>query len=335
MRVHTLGVVAVAGLWLQQPALAAGQDSAASEALFDKAVADLEAGKYDSACPAFAESHRLDPRAGTVFALAECEAGWGRLASAVAHYSDYLGMVSRMTGAELARHKDRSKTAEQQVAALRPRVPQLSLVLPPSAPKGTIVKRDDVSLSEVSLGMPLPVDPGSHTITTQVPGGPEHKQTVEIAAGERKRVELALELAGPAGPPTKAADTSESPRQSQPGAGSGRDRTWAYVAGGIGVAGLAAGAVTGLMTMSKKKIADDNCVGASCNQQGLDATEDGKTLGNISTVGFGVGIAGLAAGVVLWVTSPKNEAPASATRGVRPTAFAGSGFGSIGLQGTW
>lgn len=321
------------GVFLQQPVLAAGQDSAASEALFDKAVADLEARKYDSACPAFAESHRLDPRAGTVFALAECEAGWGRLASAVAHYSDYLALVSRMTGAEHARHLDRSKTAEQQVAALRPRVPQLSLVLPPSAPKGTIVKRDDVTLSEVSLGISLPIDPGSHTVTTQVPGGAERKQTVEIAAGERKRVELEIEPAGPGASPANAA--AGQLLAGPPDAPWGRDRTWAYLAGGIGVAGLAVGSVTGLMTLSKKKVADDHCVGALCDQQGLDATEDGKRLGNISTVGFGIGIAGLAAGLVLWVTAPKNDAPPSALRSVRPTAFAGSGVGSVGLQGTW
>ena len=327
------------GLGVAVPA--AGQDSAASEALFNKGVAEMEAGRYPAACPALAESHRLDPRAGTVFTLAECEMKWGKLASAVAHYSDYVGLVSRMQAADKARHGERVKTAEQQLAKLRPQVPQLSLVLPGAAPKGTVVKRDGVTLSEVSLGSSLPVDPGEHVIVTQVPSGPEHEQKVSIGVGENKRVELEIELpkdsASPqpvgAAPASGHIDTSTAPGPEHSPSGAGR--TWGYVAGGIGVAGLAVGTVTGLMSMSKKKIVDDNCSGAVCNEQGVSAADDGKTLGTISTVGFGIGIAGLATGVVLLLTAPKAESKESSGRSWQPTVFASQRAASVGLLGSW
>ena len=325
------------GLCLGLAAPAMAQDSAASEALFNKGVADMEAGKYASACPALAESHRLDPRAGTMFALAECEAKWGKLASAVAHYSDYVGLVSLMTPADKTRHADRAKTAEKQMSALRPQVPQLTLVLPANAPPGTVVKRDGLELSGVSLGTALPVDPGDHVIVTQVPSAPEHEQKVTLAAGESKRLELQLEL-----PKDEAATppaASESPpvaneplRDAPAPSGS---HTWAYVAGGIGVAGLVVGTVTGLMSMGKKKTVDDNCVGTVCNDEGLSASDDGKTLGNISTVGFGVGIVGVATGVVLWLAAPRATPKEAARRSWQPSALVSGSAATVGLTGTW
>ena len=77
-------------LVISAPATAAAQDLAAAEALFSKGLADMEAGRYDAACPAIGESYRLDPRGGTLFTLAECEAKAGKIATAVARYDDAL-----------------------------------------------------------------------------------------------------------------------------------------------------------------------------------------------------------------------------------------------------
>jgi len=76
-RARAIVVLLSLGAWSSADGSAMGQDSAASEALFNKGVGDMEAGNYQSACPALAESNRLDPRAGTLFALAECEAKIG------------------------------------------------------------------------------------------------------------------------------------------------------------------------------------------------------------------------------------------------------------------
>ncbi len=326
-------VLAAIGCW-SAAAPAWAQDSAASEALFNQGVASMEAKDYGAACPALAESHRLDPRAGTLFTLAECEAQWGRLASAVAHYSDYVGMVSHMPPPDKARHQERAKIAEDQLARLRPRVPQLALVLPSRAPQGTVVRRNGVVLKGASLGTPLPVDPGDHVVVTQAPGGPERTRRISIAEGETQRVELQVDEPVASRTPKAGVDGSSTPSDSPRADASSGSRTWAYVAGGIGIAGLAAGTVTGLMSMGKKRTVDDNCDGSVCNEQGLSAADDGKLLGNVSTVGFGVGIVGLTTGAVLLLSAPPSRETTSRP-GWRPIAVAGHGGGFVGVDGSW
>jgi hypothetical protein len=326
-------MLAAAFAALSAPALA--QENAASEALFTKGVADMESGKFDTGCPSIAESYRLDPRPGTMFTLAECEAKWGKVASAVSHYSDYLGLVSHMPTPEKTRHRDRASTAEAQVKKLKPTVPQLTVTLPANAPKDSTVKRDGIVLKSVSLGTPLPVDPGEHVIVTQVPGGPEHEQKLSIATGESKQVVVEIELPkdAAAAPPGPTAAPTASPPPGAPKAppASGM-RTWAYVAGGIGLAGIVVGSVTGIMSMGKKKTVDDNCDGTVCNQTGLSASDDGRMLGNVSTVGFAVGAAGLVTGIVLLITSPS---PKKETARWTPSLVVGSHGATAGLQGAW
>jgi hypothetical protein len=75
---------------------ALAQDSATAKALFKKGLQELDAGHLDSACPLLGESFRIDSQPGTLFTLAECEAQEEKLASAIAHYGDYLQMFSRM-----------------------------------------------------------------------------------------------------------------------------------------------------------------------------------------------------------------------------------------------
>ena len=66
---------------LALPNPAAAQDESPAETLFNQGLEAMEAGNYEKGCPAIAESQRLDPRPGTVFTLAECEAKRGRIAS--------------------------------------------------------------------------------------------------------------------------------------------------------------------------------------------------------------------------------------------------------------
>ena len=49
MHVRKMAATAMAAGLLAMPALASGQDSAASEALFNKGVAEMEAGRFDAA----------------------------------------------------------------------------------------------------------------------------------------------------------------------------------------------------------------------------------------------------------------------------------------------
>ncbi len=340
MKAAVLAMVCAGLASVSVAAVAQAQDSVVSEALFNRGVADMEAGRFDNACPAIAESLRLDPRPGTLFTLAECEAKWGKIASAITDYTDYLGLVSRMSASEHAAQADREKISREQIEKLRPQLPHLTLVLPAGAPADVAVKRDGTTLTSVSLGIELPVDPGDHLIVTQVPGGPEHTQHVTLGPGERKRLEL--EMAPPRANrvvPSAASNRTRSTASAypQPRARSGsHDRTWAWVAGGIGVAGVSVGTVTGLMSMSKKKTVDDNCTGSVCNAEGKSAADTGKMLGTTSTVSYGVGLAGLATSVLLWLTAPQVSTTESARHRWVPMLSGGVGSETlVGVEGSW
>ena len=112
------------------------------------------------------------------------------------------------------------------------------------------------------------------------------------------------------------------------------------------------GTVTGIITLNKKSTADANCRDAikRCNSAGVEANEAGKTFGTLSTIGFGVGVVGLAAGAYLLLTaespraahssSPAGEARVArgregAVHSVNPAVLLAPGAGFVSLSGSF
>jgi hypothetical protein len=332
----TLGAcVAVSAMLLAASAFA--QEDAAAEALFNKGLSEMEAGHFEVACPTLKESQRLDPRMGTLFTLAECEAKGGRIASAVAHYDEYLRLFARLAPPQKASQSGREKVSAAQKAALSPQVPYVTLILR-DAPAGTTVKWDDMLFNLPALGVPLPVNPGEHVVTTQAPGAVSVVTRVSVDKAERKEIELKIgpqhsAKASPAAPlAPSAALPTDAPRSEEADAGgsSASRKTWIYGAGGLGAMGLVVGSITGALVLGKKGTIEDNCEGTRCNAAGKEAADSAKSLGLVSTIGFGVGIAGLATAAVLLLTEPK-----SAARSWTPLVADRSGGVVVGLQRTW
>jgi hypothetical protein len=314
----------------------AAQDTAAAGALFEKGVSDMEAGKFESGCPAIEESQRLDPRPGTLFTLAECNAGWGKLASAAAQYQEYVDLVSRLTRAQQLRHQVRVDISHEQLAALKPQVPLLTLVLPPDAPSGTFVTRNGEVLKGAALGLPLPVDPGSYRIITHVPGGSERETHVELQRGDAKRLELEVALPTSAGKPVEAPqEHSVAVLASPASAPQSSGNTASFVALGVGLTGVLVGSVSGALVFSKKHVVTENCAGKSCNNTGLSAAESAQNLALISDVGFGVGVAGLAVGTILWLSSGSSGKPREHATRLEPLLTAGRDGVTAGISRRW
>jgi len=287
------------------PAMA--QDVAAAEALFNKGIADMDARRYATACPALAESQRLDPHPGTLFAQAECNNKAGKIATAVALYEDYQRSVANQSPAVRAKHADRLKIARAQIDKLRPAVPSLTLALPASAPRDARVRRDGTELSAAALGVALPIDPGEHVVTVDAPGRRTSEQRFTVQRGQQKTVELTLGgAAAPAGEPPPAVTTSEPPPADAPAPKPGQaQRVAGFAVSGVGGAMLLVGAITGGLTIAKKGTINANCTGTSCNHDGKLAADSARTTGLVSTIGFAVGGAGLVTGAVLLLTAPK------------------------------
>ncbi len=281
------GLLGACALLLTPPA--AAQNPAAAEALFEQARAAMAAGSFDIACARFRDSDRLDPAVGTRFNLADCEERRGRVATA---WSLFRGVLS-----ELAEDDDRKPIAEARAAKLKPRLPMLTLVPTPES-SGQRVRVDGVELGEGSFSVPLPMDPGSHELSLVPAEGEPRSMRFVLREGERTdlplRIDAAAAAAEPEAPPSPDSDVTLRER-----------RKWGYVAGSVGLAGVVTGVVAGVVTLSKKSSADENCSDATrtCNATGRAANESGKTFGTLSGVGFGVGVVGLAAGAYLILTS--------------------------------
>jgi tetratricopeptide (TPR) repeat protein len=304
MNVRTLVPTLAAALCIASGALAEARDPAAAELLFRQGRAALQRGEYEEACSKLGESQRLDPAAGTLMNLATCEEKLGKIASAWQHFREAMDA--------LPADDDRVPFAASRVQVLEGRLPYLTIRLAPKAPTNAEVARDGIPLGQASLAVALPVDPGEHVVTA---GGKRYEKKsfrITIAEGERKELTVAPGALLPDPPaPDMAGD-----------AGSGATLGW--VIGGVGVAGIATGVVTGLMLPSRRDTVEEQCRDGSCSQQGLDAASEGRTLLIANTAGWIVGIAGIGAGAwLIWTNSDDDEKSTTAIA-VQPQAAGAS-----------
>jgi len=285
-------LLTTAGLGVLYPRPAHAQNPAAAEALFEQARTAMAAGSFDIACARFRDSDKLDPAVGTRFNLADCEERRGRVATA---WSLFRGVLS-----ELANDDDRKPIARQRARALEPRLPYVTLSRAADTPPGMRVRIDGIELTEGSFGVALPMDPGAHDLQLLPRDGAANQgSTFALREGEHRELPIRwVSLPSAAG---AAADSGGSAPPFSPG---GSRRRWAYVTGGVGVAGVAFGAVTGIVALNKKSTVDANCSDAQrvCNQAGVNANESGKTFAALSGIGLGIGVLALAASTYLWLT---------------------------------
>lgn len=279
----------------------AGGDEAAAEALFLEAKKLAAQEKYGEACPKFAESNRLDRGAGTLIHLGDCYEKNKQTASAWATYKEAA------SAAQALGRKDWEKLASQRANALEAKLARLKINVD-KANDTIAVSRDGTSISKASFGVPIPVDVGSHSVEATSAGHKPFKTSVTVSKdGESVEVsvpKLEAEAVAEPAPAPKPAAATPPPKPENDGSG---QRTFGFIVGGVGVAGLAAGAITGLMAMSKSSDAKATCTndGPCADRNAVDASESAKTLGLVSTIGFIAGGVALAAGAALVFTAPK------------------------------
>jgi hypothetical protein len=288
---------------LAAPAPAHGQnrDAATAEALFGQGRRAMDARSFREACPRFAESQKLDPAAGTLMNLATCEEKLGKLASAWQHWKEALD--------SLAPKDDRIPFAQSRVDDLEKRLPRLRISLARDSGTGAKVFRDETELGAAGQGVLLPVDPGPHLVTVRMPGHLVEKVTVVLAESEEKQI-----VVHP-GPAELAAD----PRVG----GETLPRTLGWVTGGIGVAGIGTGVVTGIMLANANSTVEANCTGKICtNQRGIDAASSGQTLLLVNAAAWIVGATGIGLGAYLLLSSSADRPTTAVVPSVTPDGAA-------------
>jgi hypothetical protein len=279
---------------------ATAQPAAASpaESLFDEGLQDMRAGRYDAGCPRLAESYRLDPLPGALFTLADCEAAWGKIATALEHYQTFIQTLTTLPAARRDRFSERRGIALAKMAALAGVVPELTVDVGPGVPAGIVVKRNGVVVDRAAYGVGRKVDPGDYVVTAELEGRAVWERGVHLAERDRARVEVPA-VTGDAAPGERHAiqgSVAATPPSSRP--------TWVTIAAIAGGAGLVTGIVAGSVALADKSTIDSECPDHVCSTTGRGAVSSAQSAALVSTIGFAVGLVGGATAGVLWLTSP-------------------------------
>jgi hypothetical protein len=226
------------------------------------------------------------------------------------------------------------------------RVDEINLAMPtivfePKDPSGNElsavkVTMDGEVIAEKLEGTAISLDPGSRSFTFESPGQTAVTKRLVIHEGEKERRETvrfeATPVAtapapAPSSPLPPPAVSSASAPTDQPGTGPGAQKIVGVAMAGVGVVGVALGAVFGFESIAKHNEAEKSCPGACPTQDGVTQWSDARSAGNISTVAFIAGGVALAGGTVLWLTA-KSATP-------RPAPEVGLGPGSVLVRWAW
>jgi hypothetical protein len=282
------------------PGVARAQgDKATAEALFAEGRRLMSRGDYATACQKFAASYKLDPGVGTSLNLADCYEKSGRTASAWAEFRDAAAAARRAGSTE------REQVARSRADALEKNLARLTII-ERIAHHEQQIARDGVAIDRAVLGTAVPVDPGDHLVEVSAPGKKKWSKPVDVRPGAQIVVELPeLEAETPAA--AGGARTVSSGDYAASSSSKGNtQKVVAVVAGGVGVVGLVVGTVFGLQATSRWSDAKRRCSNppSGCDDEGVRLGEDAQSAATLSTIGFAVGAAGIAAGTILWLTAP-------------------------------
>lgn len=281
-----LGVVALTATTVR----AEPSDPAAAEALFQAGREAAEHRDYAAACARFEESYRLDPAPGTLLNIATCEEALKRLAHAWEHYRRLLN--------ELGPEDPRVEMVRQRLAKLDQRVPRLTVSLGRGLPADAEVRRDGLLVSEGGFGVPVPVEPGNHTIKVTAKGREPKNYSVTLAEGETRTLEVE---AGIAKPKASVGGRAE-PDLRQSVAGANPWRTVGYASIAIGTASAVVTGIFAWRYFTARARLDEQCnAQLQCTDDGLRAAGATEVLETASIVAASVTVAGLGGGfALLW-----------------------------------
>jgi len=237
--------------------------------------------------------------------------------------------------AEKDTKKARVAEARKRAAELEPRLPRLTVTV--VADPALRVTRDGEDITPI-LGVASPVDPGKHRIAASWKGQ-EWSSDVTVAPARTVEVKVPrfwTEPPAPAPAPMPAPVPAQpEPAQPEPEAvappvapsppSQGKDRTWAWVTGGVGVAAITTGLIFGAVAKSRwDESGDLGCQDDAqgrwvCNDQtAFDKAASAKTPSTLSTVFVVAGGVALVGAGVLWFLAPEKSAPVEVAPAVAP-----------------
>jgi len=308
-------------------------DKTLAQSLFDEGKELMRTRKYEAACPKFAESQRIDPSSGTLLNLALCHEQQGKVAAAWSEFKDALSDAKRDG------RSDRVAGAEEHIAALKPKLPWLTLTVA-TAVENEDLKLDGVSVGKAAWGTKLAVDPGNHELLAEAPGYEPWKTSFTSTQGEEQKVSVPALERSPEAPaePAAPAATTATEKDVVPTKGSAK-HTIGWVAVGTGVAALGVGSYFGVRSLSKRKESDKYCpTDTTCTDEGVALNNQAQTAAWLCNIGVGLGIAGVGIGTYLLLQDdgpPKSARAFSGPRSVAVTTRVLPGGAGVSVDGSF
>jgi hypothetical protein len=267
-------------------------------------------GNCAAAVPLFRHAYDTYPAGlGSLRNIAECEEELGRTASA---RRAWLDLARALVTNHLSKYEGWGADAAQAAQRLAAKVATLTVEVHAATPSGepaptsgVDVRVGDEALSPASVGHPLEVDPGHYVVRAQgAESSGASQRTVDLAAGDSKRVELPIVVAPR---PDRDAILRQAPAR----------RTAAWIAMGAGVAGFIGAAIAGVARQSALDELTAACGSTtSCPRAQGNPTEASNvhaieerghaaaTWVNALTIAGAIGVAG---GVLLYATAASHR----------------------------
>lgn len=330
-------VLAASGVHAQT---ASPEDIASARALGTEGTRLADTGDCNGAIPKLEAAEKLFHAPTTLERLGECEVSVGRIVAG----TESLNRVVREPLAANAPpvFVAAKKRAQQALSAAQPRIGNLRIHVEGAPVDKTVVTVDGVVVSSALLDADRPTDPGAHEVNASAPGYQAVTANVTVSEGAESPVSLKLEV-GPtavAGTPGAPAAVTMAPATTAalPAGGSGGpSRGPAIAAFAVGGVGLVVGTVVGILALGTKSTLDSECVSKTCPATARSDIDSLGSKATVATIGFGVGIVGVAVGAVLLAVSHPSDAPRAAAgfEPARPHWSPWIGVAAAGVGGTF
>lgn len=305
------------------------ENTAAARALALEGVKLADAGDCQGAIDRFSRAEQLFHAPTILLGLGECQCKVGLLVEG----TENLNRVAReelgpKPPAPFVQAQAKAKTL---LAEYLPKVGRLTLTVETPSTEPYAVTIDGAPLPSALVGVARPINPGEHQLSVSGDAYLPAEQSFSVAEGQAQELTVRLELkpaeAPPPPPPPLPPDTPPPPA-AEP------NYVPAYIAFGVGAVGIGVGSYFGLSAVGTKGDLDEVCRDGSCPESADPDIDSMQTDATIATIGFGVGILGVGAGVYLWLTAEPEQPSTNAARpaqGVTLQAYLGPG--QLGVRG--
>lgn len=309
------------------------EDMATARKLFNQGKELRDKGDLKGALEKFKQAHALGTTPITGYELGKTHLQLGQLVEA---REAFLSVARLEVAKDESKNSAKARAESEKLADdLKARIPTVHVVLDGLAAGATpTVSIDGVALPATAVNVPYAVNPGKHDILVTVQGAEgDAKGNVEVKEGEAKDVTVDVSALKPVQKPVVTTTTTTLPPPPPPEKKSVSPLV--FIGFGVGAAGLIAGGVTGLMSMSKASTVKDQCDGNTCPRTVQSDLDSGKTLGTISTISFAVGAAGIVVGVIGLAMGGSSSKSDSGDKSAKVHVTPWIGLGSAGLSGAF